>query len=85
MAITSIEPTEFAEWASIFRTFVGLMNATLPESQYENSWGRIQDPNGDLRALVARDEKGEIVGLAHYLFMMRSWKSTPVVYLEGAY
>ena len=84
MPITSFQPSEYSAWAAIWRAFIDRMNATLPESQYQNSWLRIQDPNGDLYALAARDENGSIVGLAHYLFMMRSWKDKPVLYLEGA-
>ncbi|MCJ1330276.1 hypothetical protein MMC10_006959 [Thelotrema lepadinum] len=85
MPITSFEPSEYSTWAAIWRAFIDRMNATLSESQYKSSWSRIQDPNGDLHGLAARDENGTIVGLAHYLFMGRSWKDTPVVYLEDLF
>ena len=84
MAITSVRPEEYSAWAAVWKAFIDHMDATLPESQYENSWSRIQDPNGDLHALVARDEDGAIVGLAHYLPMGRSWKAKPCMYLDGA-
>ena len=83
MPITSFEASEYTAWAAIWRAFIDRMNATLPESQYQSSWSRVQDPNGDLNALAARDESGAIVGIAQYLFMKRSWKDTPVLYLEG--
>ena len=83
MSITSFEPSEYEVWARVWKAFIDRMNATLPESQYRSSWSRIQDPNGDLRGLAARDENGTIVGLAHYLYIGRSWKDTPEVYLEG--
>ena len=84
MPIAAPKPTEYSDWYGIWRAFVDHMDATLPEAQYQNSWDRVQDPNGDLHALLARDdESGAVVGIAQYMVITRSWKSTSVVYLEG--
>lgn len=66
--ITAIKESEYDRWAEMWRAFLGHGQVTLPEEQYENTWNRIQDPNGDLHALVARDETGKVIGLSHYYF-----------------
>lgn len=72
------------------------MSASLLETQYQNTWSRIrksdmeqsdrESPNeakGDIGCLVAREDDGTIVGLAHWLDLGRSWKVNKEVYLEG--
>ena len=67
------------------------MSASLSDSQYEASWARIypsptsSDKKPEMWCLVAREDDGTIVGLAHWFEFARSWKETKEIYLEGMY
>lgn len=83
MTVDTLMSSEYETWAKIWRQYLEFYETSLPESQYKNTWSRIQDPSGDLYAFVARDDTGKIVGLAHYLWTIDSWSDKPQCYLNG--
>lgn len=85
MTIDNPKSSEYDDWAGIWRQYLAHCLTTLPESQYKNTWSRIQDPDGDIHCLVARDETGKIVGLAHYMWNMTCASDKPQCCLCGVW
>ena len=83
--ITTVEESEYDEWAEVWRQYLEFYETTLPQEQYKNTWSRIHSSDGDIRALVARDEWGKIIGLSHYLFLSSPWSANPLCLLNGRF
>ena len=81
--VTTVKESEYDEWAEIWRQYLEFYETTLPQDQYKNTWSRIHKPDGDIRALVARDDQGKIIGLSHYLFLSSPWSAAPLCLLNG--
>lgn len=83
MSIGTLKDGDYAEWSKVWEQYLAFYETTLPESQYKDTWSRIMAPDGNLEAIVIRDEEGKILGLSHYLFHQSSWTDKSVCYLNG--
>ncbi|CAF9913432.1 MAG: hypothetical protein GOMPHAMPRED_007911 [Gomphillus americanus] len=83
--VTTVKESEYDEWAEIWRQYLEFYETTLPQDQYKNTWSRIHKPDGDIRALVARDDQGKIIGLSHYLFLSSPWSAAPLCLLNDLF
>ncbi|KAK1146202.1 hypothetical protein N8T08_003292 [Aspergillus melleus] len=73
VTLTTLKPENYASWASLWKQFITYCEAELPRSQYEDTFKRIVDPEGNLQAHVLVNETGAVVGLAHYFFHQSVW------------
>lgn len=83
MSVSTLTKADWSQWQNLFRQYIAFYKASIPEAQYENTFNRIIDPNGDLNAFAIREEDGTLNGIAHYLFHTSSWSDKPVCYLNG--
>jgi GNAT superfamily N-acetyltransferase len=88
IAARHVRGSDYAGWRPLwdgYNAFYGREGATaLPESITAVTWGRFLDPAEPVHALVAVD-RGQIVGLAHYLFHLSTTRLTDVCYLQDLF
>ena len=79
---------DYAAWRPLwdgYNAFYGRHGDTaLPEHITDVTWRRFFDPDEPVFALVAED-RGALVGLAHYLFHRSMTKVEPVCYLSDLF
>lgn len=83
MSISVVTRSDWSQWQNLFRQYIAFYNTSIPEQQYQNTFDRIIDTDGDLHAFVIREEDGTLSGLAHFLYHTSSWSDKPVCYLNG--
>ncbi|PLB49911.1 acyl-CoA N-acyltransferase [Aspergillus steynii IBT 23096] len=85
ITLTTLKPENYASWASLWKQFITHCEAELPQSQYEDTFKRIVEPDGNLQAHVLVNDTGAVVGLAHYFFHQSVWNPHHVCYLSDLF
>ena len=85
ITLTTLKPENYASWASLWKQFITHCEAELPQSQYEDTFKRIVETDGNLQAHVLVNDTGAVVGLAHYFFHQSVWNPHHVCYLSGVF
>lgn len=84
----TIRPLEVADheaWDTLFRAYIRFYAAQVPEEVIALAWQRLLEQQDGFLALVATDENGHLVGLAHALFHRSTWSATWYCYLEDLF
>jgi GNAT superfamily N-acetyltransferase len=81
----TLEAADRARWTQLWRAYLTFYAAALPEEIYAATWARILDPHGTIQALGVRDERGTLVGIAHYLVHAHAWSQHDACYLQDLY
>jgi len=88
IAVREIEKSDHAQWQSLFagyNAFYGRVGPTaLPDDVVETTWRRFFEPAEPVHALVA-EHRGQLVGLAHYLFHRSTTQIQLTCYLQDLY
>jgi len=84
-AITTLHAGDRDRWEALWRGYLRFYETALPAATYTSTWSRILDPQGDIHAFVARDERGELVGITHYLFHPHAWSTRETCYLQDLF
>jgi GNAT superfamily N-acetyltransferase len=86
--IRTVEPDEFAKWKPLwdgYNAFYGRKDETaLPEDITARTWARFFDAYEPIHALVA-DQKGQLLGLVHYIFHRSTIAPTTNCYLQDLF
>jgi GNAT superfamily N-acetyltransferase len=87
MAITirTLQENDKAQWKELWTGYVTYYRATIADDVTNITWARMLDPQGDIHGLCAVDEKGELLGIVHYLFHPVTWAAAPRCYLEDLF
>jgi GNAT superfamily N-acetyltransferase len=72
-------------WASLFCSFLEFYGSEITAETYEATWTRLMAADGAIRGLGVRDENGQLVAIAHYLFHPTSSSDRPVCYLQDLF
>ncbi len=87
--IRSVRPEDRAAWALLwdgYNAFYGREGATaLPAQVSETTWARFFDAYEPMHALVAEDEGGCLLGLAHFLYHRSTIQLAPSCYLQDLF
>ncbi|MCP4330501.1 MAG: GNAT family N-acetyltransferase [Alphaproteobacteria bacterium] len=84
----SIRPIALADrprWAALLMAHGRTYGLDLGTATIETTWAWIADRRASLKALVAVDSAGEIVGIVHYQLMYRSLAGSMSCYLSDLY
>jgi GNAT superfamily N-acetyltransferase len=86
--VRGVERTDHAQWLPLwvgYNAFYGRSGATaLPAEITAATWDRFFDANEPVHCMVAED-KGRLVGLAHYLFHRSTTALQPICYLQDLF
>lgn len=76
MRIIPPEPRHRADWDRLFAGYAAFYKVEQTQAMRDTVWAWITDPAHELKALVAEDDAGRAVGLAHYTPMVRPSRAT---------
>jgi GNAT superfamily N-acetyltransferase len=78
------ETISFSDWKALFQAYIIFYKASLPDGQYEATYTRLVEPNGDIAGFVALED-GHAIGLTHYLLHASTWTNKPYCYLNDLF
>ena len=66
LRVTDLEPSTFPSWRTLFDGYNVFYGRTPSDRVTETVWRWLQDPGHELEGVVAVDDAGIAVGLAHF-------------------
>ena len=86
--VRPIEARDRPQWRPLwdgYNAFYGRLGPTaVPEEIVDTTWARFLDPDEPVHALVA-EARGQLLGLAHYLFHRSTSAIVPSCYLQDLF
>ncbi len=73
------------QWVELFRAYVRFYEEKIPDEVVALTWERMLNGRDGFFAIVAEEEGGRLVGLAHMLFHPSTWSPTTYCYLEDLF
>ena len=87
--VRPLQPFDRAAWQPLwdgYNAFYGRAGGTaLPSDVTETTWARFFDANEPVHALVAEDERGQLLGLVHYLYHRSTTRIELTCYLQDLF
>ena len=74
-----------ADWERLYAGYAGFYGVTQTPEMRERVWSWIHDPAHETEALVAEDETGRAVGLAHFRAFARPLSATTGGFLDDLF
>lgn len=86
ISVRRLTAADRADWLRLFRGYIAFYEATVPEEVVEATFRRMTsgDPHAHI-GLIAVDETGRGVGIAHVLMHPSTWSPTCYCYLEDLF
>ena len=66
VTVSPARADDFERWRELFRGYGEFHEVELTDADFDRAWSWINDPQMPTRCLLARDEHGTPIGLAHY-------------------
>ena len=85
IVIRPLEGADRHEWEKLFRAYIRFYEAQVPDEVIALTWQRLLRQQDGFLGLVAADEGGNLIGLAHALFHRSTWSPTWYCYLEDLF
>jgi GNAT superfamily N-acetyltransferase len=85
IVIRSLEDADHEAWERLFRAYIRFYEAQVAGEVIALAWQRLLKQEDGFLALVAVDESGRLVGLAHALFHRSTWSASCYCYLEDLF
>jgi GNAT superfamily N-acetyltransferase len=85
ITIRTLEEADRAQWEALFRAYIRFYKAKVPDEVVNLAWQRVLGQADGFLGLVAAEENGRLVGLAHILFHRSTWSPTVYCYLEDLF
>jgi GNAT superfamily N-acetyltransferase len=73
------------EWDQLWRAYLRFYRAEVSDDVTAATFRRLCDQADGLIGLVAADEQGTLLGLAHLVFHPSTWSADPYCYLEDLF
>lgn len=85
ITIGPLRPEDKADWRRLYDGYVVFYKRQPNDEVAETVWRWLHDPAHVLEALVARDQSGRVVGLAHFRPMPRPSTGTTAGFLDDLF
>lgn len=85
LRIVPLEPRHRADWERLYAGYAEFYRVTQTPEMRAKVWGWIMDPAHEVKALVAEDENGTAIGLAHYRPFARPLSATMGGFLDDLF
>ena len=82
--VRPLEATDLDAWLPLWRGYTRFYRAEQDETESRESFRRLCDSD-DLVGLVAVDDGGRLVGLAHLVIHLNTWSAASSCYLNDLY
>ncbi len=83
--IRALAPADFASWERLWLAYLRFYRAEVSGEVTALVFRRLCEQTDGMTGLVAADEQGELVGLAHLVFHPSTWSADPSCYLEDLF
>jgi GNAT superfamily N-acetyltransferase len=83
--IRALAPADFAAWERLWLAYLRFYRAEVTGAVTAATFRRLCEQTDGMIGLVASDEQGEVVGLAHLVFHPSTWSGDPYCYLEDLF
>src|SRR5262245_14764979 len=83
--IRALQDSDRDAWEALFRAYIRFYEAQVPDDVIALARQRLLKQEDGFLALVASDENGRLLGLAHALFHRSTWSPTFYCYLEDLF
>jgi len=84
----TIRPAEAGDqpaWRALWSQYCAFYEVTISDAVTIGTWARILDESSPVKALVAINSVGEIVGFANYVLHLHTWSEKTLCYLEDLF
>ena len=78
-------PADFEAWRALYRGYADFYEVEQTDEMAERVWGWILDPAHEVHAIVAEDDEGRLVGIAHYRPVARPLAASIGCYLDDLF
>ncbi len=85
ITIRPLSAADRPQWEALFRAYIRFYKAQVPDDVIALAWTRVLGQEDGFLGLVAEEEGGRLVGLAHVLFHRSTWSPTHYCYLEDLF
>lgn len=85
LTVTAATPEDFEAWRELYRGYATFYRVDMPDERAALVWSWIHDPAHEVNCLLARDEHGTPVGLAHYRPFARPLSGTTGGFLDDLF
>ncbi|QES47277.1 GNAT family N-acetyltransferase [Streptomyces venezuelae] len=85
ITVRAARPEDFAQWRPLYRGYAEFYRVEQTEAAAALVWSWVTDPGHEVNALVAEDEAGRLVGLAHYRPFARPLAAAVGCYLDDLF
>lgn len=76
---------DYDSWRQLYRGYAEFYEFDQSDDQAATVWTWIHDPNHEVRALVVRQDDGDLVGLAHYRGFARPLRASTGCFLDDLF
>ena len=83
--IRALTAADFTGWEQLWLAYLRFYRAEVSDETTALSFRRLCDQDSGMTGLVAIDEQGALVGLAHLVFHASTWSGDPSCYLEDLF
>jgi GNAT superfamily N-acetyltransferase len=83
--IRNTRDRDFFNWLPLFADYGDFYGTPVPDEKALLVWSWITEKTHDLSALVAQDENGNLVGLAHYRTFARPLAGGTGIYIDDLF
>ncbi|SFN53789.1 GNAT family N-acetyltransferase [Mycetocola miduiensis] len=83
--IRNTRDRDFFNWLPLFADYGDFYGTPVPDEKALLVWSWITDETHDLSALIAQDEDGTLVGLAHYRTFPRPLAGGTGIYIDDLF
>jgi GNAT superfamily N-acetyltransferase len=85
VTIRPAAPRDEKRWRELFDGYCLFYKRVPSELLTRHTWGRIMDDASAVHAIVAEDQRGDVIGIANYVVHEHTLGLTPACYLGDLY
>ncbi|MBO6852403.1 MAG: GNAT family N-acetyltransferase [Marivivens sp.] len=83
--VRAVADSDHAAWERLYSDYAAFYGVTQDDAMRARVWGWIHDPDHTVTCLVAEDETGALVGLAHYREFSRPLAAATGAFLDDLF
>jgi GNAT superfamily N-acetyltransferase len=85
MTIRQLQREDYDSWMELWRGYLRFYRADISDEVTASTFARMCDGGDEMLGLVASDEHGQLLGLAHLVFHRSTWALSGYCYLEDLF
>ena len=85
ISIRPLAKDDKAVWLTLWDGYLQYYRTELDDGITQTTWDKIMDGASGVHGIGAIDNKGDMIGFAHYLFHPVTWSNGPRCYLEDLF